>query len=402
MPASPERSLACLACLALLFGGCASESGDEGTREPLPFSPAGPEAAPDPSTLGPYPVGVRTLTFEDDTRATPGKEGPRTLVTEVWYPAVEAAREMPKEQYVLYEALPPELRDGLRPEDLGVLETEAVRDAPARADGDRFPVVLFSHGKGGIRMQSTFYTVALASHGFVVVSPDHEGDTLVELLEAGDVDVTSTVDSYVLRPGDVSFLLSALAELPASDPLTALLDLERVGATGHSFGALTSFRAAGLDARIDAVVAHTPVGIGLVQIELDVPVEEFGIPILIAAGGEDRTLPAELHADSVWDHMVRPRFYLTLRTAGHFTYSDLCILDVEAIDAALAVDASNVLTDGCGPENTPAEVAFPVIRHYSIGLFNTYLRGSPESGVLLVEEAGAALGGDEVVFLGDP
>lgn len=369
-------------------------------KDPLPFAPAGPAAAPDPSTYGPYAVGVRTMTFLDDERETPGKDGPRKLVAEVWYPAAGSARDDEKQDYVIYDELPESLRAGLTPEDLGRIETEAVRDAPVYEDV-RFPVIIFSHGKGGLRQQSTFYTVPLASHGYVVVAPDHEGDTIVELLEAGDVDVTSTVDSYLLRPGDVSFLLSELEAL-GDDPLTPILNLEKVGVTGHSFGALTSFRAAGSDLRVDAIVAHTPVGITLVEAELEATVDEFGIPYLIAAAGLDRTLPKEIHADSVWQKMVPPRFYLSLATAGHFTYSDLCVLDVEAIDAALDVDASNVLTDGCGEENIPPALAFPAINLYSIGFFNTYLRGSPASLAFLDEEHGRAIAGDEVTFLAEP
>lgn len=387
--------------LLLLVGSSACAPTPPGeARDPLPFAPAGPGAAPDPSVLGPYAVGVRTLTFLDPERETPGKEGPRKLVTEIWYPAAGHTRDDEKDAFVLYEQLPESLREGLTVEDLGVLETEAVRDAETY-EGVRFPVVVFSHGKGGVRQQSTFYTVLLASHGYVVVSPDHEGDTIVELLEAGEVDVTSTVDSFVLRPGDVSFLLNELEVLDEDDPLTALMDLERVGVTGHSFGALTSFRAAGSDLRIDAIVAHTPVGIGLVEAGLEATVDEFGIPYLIAAAGLDRTLEKNLHADSLWSHMVPPRFYLTLKTAGHFTYSDLCILDVEAIDVALNIDASNVLTDGCGEENVGPDVAFPVINHYSVGFFNAYLRGSPGSLALLDQDNGRRLAGDEVTFFAE-
>jgi predicted dienelactone hydrolase len=370
-------------------------------KEPLPFEPASPQAAPDPAEMGPYPVGVRTVVFEDPNRETPGREGqPRRLVCEVWYPAVEATRGQPTETYVLYDHLPESLRDGLTPEALGELATAAVRDAQPRAN-EQFPTIIFSHGKGGVRQQSTFYTVALASHGYVVVAPDHEGDTMVELLEAGDVDVTSTIDSYFLRPGDVSFLIRELDALDESDPLQPLIDTSVVGVTGHSFGALTSFRSAGSDARVTAIVGQTPAGVGLVEAGLEVQVEDFGIPYMIQAGGKDRTLPKEDHADTLWDDMVAPRYYLNLRSAGHFTYSDLCILDVEAIDEALDVDASNVLTDGCGEENLSSERAFPVINHYSVGFFNAYLRGSTDSLELLTEARGKAHAGDDVEFIAE-
>ena len=55
----------------------------------------------------------------------------------------------------------------------GELATSAAADVAFRFDDGPYPVVFFSHGSGGIRMQSTYLTVALASHGYVVVSPDH-------------------------------------------------------------------------------------------------------------------------------------------------------------------------------------------------------------------------------------
>lgn len=368
-------------CLALLSIGCVDRTPSPDAD--LPFPPAGPSAAPPPAEMGPYAVGVRTIDFVDTSRTTPGSSEPRRLRTEIWYPAAESARGR-VERYVLHDYLSPSQQAEIPAEALGALETAAQRDAPIRASGEKFPVVLFSHGKGGIRMQSTFFTVFLASHGFVVVAPDHEGDTLRHLLDEGDIVISPTTDSFFDRPLDMSFVLDRLEE-PHDDPLFQIMDLERVGISGHSFGALTAFRTAGADARIDAVLAHTPVGIGLVELGLEVPVDAFGIPIMIQAGGMDRTLPADMHATSMWDHITAPGYYLMLEHAGHFTYSDLCILDVETIDAALEeIDASNVLTDGCGTENIAPARAFPVIRHYSIGFFNRWLRDSPMSEELFL------------------
>src|SRR5262249_27794141 len=59
---------------------------------------------------------------------------------------------------------------------------DAVRDAAPRAG--RFPLVAFSHGYGGHRRQSTFLCTHLASHGYVVVSADHAGNTVLDALQA--------------------------------------------------------------------------------------------------------------------------------------------------------------------------------------------------------------------------
>jgi hypothetical protein len=93
--------------------------------------------------------------------------------------------------------------------------------------------------------------------------------------------------------------------------------------------------------------------------------------------------------------MVAPRAWLQLDRAGHFTYSDLCIFDVEAIDAAIELDASNVLEDGCGPQNIQPDVAFPLINNAAIGFFNRHLRDSPGSDDYLTDERMEQLGPGE-------
>jgi dienelactone hydrolase len=245
---------------------------------------------------------------------------------------------------------------------------------------------LFSHGQGGIRQQSTFYTVVLASHGYVVVAPDHQGDTIVEVLERGDVEIDTAARSFVERPLDLVFLMNAVDAL-GDDPLREIVDMQRIATTGHSFGAFTAMATAGQNVGVAATVAQAPVGVGAVETSTDYPLEEFGIPIMIQSSGEDRILPAEQHAQSLWDHMVSPRAWMNLVRGGHFTYSDLCVFDVEAIDAALDIDASNVLDDGCGPENISPPVAFKLINNSAIGFFNIHLRGSSGSSKYLVPDA---------------
>lgn len=88
----------------------------------------------------------------------------RTLPTQVWYPvdtSVAATAES-----ATYEFPGIEVPSG------------AVAGAPP-ADGE-FPLVIYSHGNGGIRYVSSFLTERLASHGFVVMAPDHTGNTALD------------------------------------------------------------------------------------------------------------------------------------------------------------------------------------------------------------------------------
>src|SRR5262245_26256347 len=117
----------------------------------------GGDAAVDPTTVprdpaldGPWQVGVRTIEADDGLG--------NTLTIEVWYPAIPA--------------------EGAQPEVTLGIPSAAVRGAPGDARGGPFPLVAFSHGRGGIRVQSVYFTVHLASWGYVVVAPDHPHDTL--------------------------------------------------------------------------------------------------------------------------------------------------------------------------------------------------------------------------------
>src|SRR5262249_41802456 len=151
--------------------------------------------------FGPYPVGVRTLDLVDPSRADVSGTGPRPVRVEVWYPSTAAA-------------VAGVGRDVAQGFGINVAATPTYRDV-VRADG-RFPAVLFSHGNGGIRFQSLFYASHLASHGYIVASPDHHGNTFVDAL-LGIVDPSPATN----RPLDMHFLLDQLLAMD-TDPTSFL------------------------------------------------------------------------------------------------------------------------------------------------------------------------------------
>ena len=366
------------------------DTGTSGGDDSLPFPPAGPDAAPDPSAMGPYPVGVATVELLDDSRLDDMGQ-PRRLVTELWYPASEAARGQPGYVYTVEDLLTEEARAVLEAPLEVELATEAVRDAAPRTPGETFPIVLFSHGSSGVRMQSTFLTVFLASHGYVVASPDHLGNTLSDAVVAGGPSTQAQFESLGLRPDDMGFVLAHLQGLPAEDPLGAIVDGERVGAAGHSFGALTTLRLLAQGRPIDVAVAQAPPEHDVVWFGgLPVQADEITVPVMLQAGELDSTTPLS-DAVSIYDRLTPPRSLLTVLDAGHFTFSDMCLLDVAAIEAATQIGLSNALDDGCTADHIATELALPLQRHFAIGLFNGHLRDSPGSLALLTAEAGDAL-----------
>ena len=391
----------------VVTGACTPDPADgpdePSRREALPFAAADADNAPDPGVPGPYPVGVRTTVLLDDFRLD-DEGNPRRLPLEIWYPAVEASRADARDVIRLYDALPPDLQVDLTPDALGELPTIAARDAPARHDDDdTYPLIVFSHGKGGIRTQSNFYTATLASHGYVVVAPDHSGDTIVELLRevksSGAIQPDSTLEAIINRPLDVIAILDLIADV-ADDDIAAIIDHDTVGVTGHSFGALTSYLVASRDFRIDALVAQTPTSQAVIDLQAQTVMAELTTPSLIQSATLDETLPEATNAKPLYETLPGPeKSWLSLRRAGHFTYSDLCVLDVDAISTAIDLDISNVLNDGCGPDALPTSVAFPVINTTAIGFFNQQLRGSGGSARYLDQATVDALAPGEATYV---
>ncbi len=354
-------------------------------QDVLPFEEAAVTAAPDPTKFGPYPVGVRTVVYEDTGRRKPDGT-PRQLVTEIWYPAVQSTRGQPTVSYDIFSVFTPEQKVSIGEGVIPVLQTAAVRDAqPARLHG-KFPLIIFSHGQAAIRWQSTYLTVLLASHGYVVASTDHEGGTLFDVVRGQLQNVAVGVET---RPGDVTYLLNRLSRLKEDDPLFGLIDVEKIGVTGHSFGALTSLRVAAMDKRVKAIVPQAPVDANIAWLGLPRPVV-LDIPVHIQAAHDDKTLAWDTNIEPTLLVMRDSLWMLDITKGGHFTFSDLCAFDLASIVDQVKLDipgadVRKVLEDGCGPSAPPARIAQPLINHFAVAFFNAKLKGSEASLSLMTQ-----------------
>jgi predicted dienelactone hydrolase len=161
----------------------------------------------------------------------------------------------------------------------GDLVSHAVENAPVAKSPKPFPVVLFSHGLGGIGFAYTSLIEDLVSHGYVVASIEHTYTAMAVVFpngrvvpfhqEADPVGLTpeqrfqrmQVSAGHAITEGarDVVFVLSKLTEMNDQKAhkfaLGGKLDVNRVAAMGHSSGGAFATLACQMDQRFKACVS---------------------------------------------------------------------------------------------------------------------------------------------------
>lgn len=315
-------------------------------------APAPTTTLPDPALfdeVGPHPVGVTTLQLANGTPV------------EVWYPAV--AGSTGSETYDIRDFVPEAIKALLTGDVPATYTYDAARDAEV-ADG-AFPVVLFSHGFSGMRLQSTFLTAHLASWGMIVASPDHPSRDLANVLGA-----TASGE----RSESVADLLGALDLLTTAEPANALfaghVDAARVAALGHSAGGGTVLTAAA-DERIDGYVSMASGALGGATIPAK--------PSFFIAGTLDAVVAADAVTRPAFESAPSPSLLWILDGVGHNGFDDFCtfgggtgiigVAEASGLGAVLDGNASlrRLGEDGCIAPAVPVATTFPLIRHAVTG-----------------------------------
>lgn len=327
----------------------------------------------DPFVRGPHPVGVRTVELHDRDRD-------RAVPVEVWYPATDeyAGQDLDDATRDAFEVMP----------GAPLAHQDAVRDADPEP-GPWSPIV-FSHGFAGHRRQTTHLCTHLASHGYVVVSPDHVGNTTADVMAMmiegggafGDADAIGRYIRQVAadRPADSSLALDAVL----SGELGVEARDDGAGMTGHSFGGWTTLQTTGRDDRIVAALPLAPAGgrgesdFGPATpmsdlLELD---WERAVPTLMVVADEDSVLPI----DGMHDLIVRcpsVEKMVVLSNADHFHFCD----GVEVVHDMMAPVMGNQTRTSA--EFVPGAHAYQVTNGLGLAHFDATLRGLPEARALL-------------------
>jgi predicted dienelactone hydrolase len=299
-----------------------------------------------------------------DIGATPE----RVLPTEVWYPADAAGQ-------------------------------DEIRDAPL--SGGPYPLIIFAHGFTASRVQSSQYARHLASHGYIVASPDFPGSNAAA---PGGPRIGAVID----QPGDVSFVIDELLQRndEPDGMFAAAMDPEFIGMTGHSLGGLTTMMTVFgplRDDRIDAALPISPVGCFLP--------DGFGAGVttpLMVVGGSEELIVGPISIRRAYEVAEAPKYYVELAGADHIKFADVdindrdvgggdivsriagdtLISDAIAIAEATGGNAGSCATGGGakGKEYISGDRQRELLRLFGALFFDAYLRGG--------EGARAALQGD--------
>ena len=177
--------------------------------------------APALSAYGDHAIGVQTFTFTNtgqidiiNTTADAAPTYDRHLTVEVWYPAADGTA-----QGGNYTAI---LRDGKTEVPL---TGQAARHATP-ASGEKFPLVLISHGYPGNRYLMAHLGENLASKGYVTVSIDHTDSTYSDQGAFGS--------TLLNRPIDQRFVIDKMDAMEG--PLGDIIDASSTGVIGYSIG----------------------------------------------------------------------------------------------------------------------------------------------------------------------
>lgn len=327
---------------------------------------------------GPYRSGALRTTFIDRKRN-------RKLPAIIWYPTDDQ-----NGKPMSYLA--------------GLVRDEGAIKSARIAVGGPFPLVVFSHGIGAINFQSYFLMNHLASHGYIVVAPNHRQSSALTY-SGKKYFAKSAVD----RPQDISLVIDQMLAR-SDDPENFFyqkVDRQKIGVTGHSFGGYTTIASLGPpldvagmrekcaqfgesdwtgewifcrdlaksdlsyvedchpcaagDERIKAAVALAPAfpyliapG-GLAQID---------VPLLIVAGELDEITPPETQVHLYFEGLVQPdSLYLELARANHFSFSSACEIAI----------AQRFFP--CGPEYLEASSGYAHIRTATVAFFGRHILG---------------------------
>ena len=297
-----------------------------------------------PSPDGQYIVGTDVIILEDKNRFetfTKETDDYRKIIVQIWYPATEPSDSI--YPYLDYKDLKtPYIAKRLEVSEKIINRVNSIKANgyyKAKPRNNEFPIIIFSHGLGGNRIQNTANIESLASNGYVVFSIEHTYDSNITVFN----DTTfAEFDSYLpdnvtiekfyntripqikIRSNDVSFIIDKIISLKSQGHyIGRISNINLIGVFGHSFGggtvAVSSFK----DNRIDACIAldgwFEPIPPYIIN-------KGINIPFLYIGQLQQNWTSApynEIQLLSFHDNNQNDSFIIEVHNTKHMDYSDI-------------------------------------------------------------------------------
>jgi predicted esterase len=316
--------------------------------------------------LGPYPVGVTTVQID----SSDGRD--RGLQTEIWYPATDdALLDKPITNFSDYLGLDTALdptdalkianspnaiggyRDGLSIEELDSVEdstwlTNAIRNASIRDivdnDGNKWPLIIFSHGSGAYRISYSFWTEFLASHGYVVAACDHPGSARYTIVNGKVITPGGSRSERrqmeIDRPLDIIQIIDGIENSSKWNSENEKfknsnnIDTNNVAISGMSFGGYTTAEVIDLcDPRIKAgIMMCSSMSMSGTKTLHTSERKNKSTPVMVMIGAEDTVL-GDKHNNSnrqyVNNHVDGDSYLLEIKRGGHVSFTSCEMYDTE-------------------------------------------------------------------------
>lgn len=375
-----KNALGALSLISAL--GCSQEAASVNSSEGEDVLSVDP-----PDKLGSFAIGHTSFTAIDAGRAD------RSLLVDVWYPvdAVDA-KDGPLTEYPLMAFI-------------GLKSDFAVDNLTVSQRAGQ-SLLVFSHGYGGIHVQSPLLMETLASHGFVVASSEHTGNAQSSFTDEFDVAAANRVP-------DVSFVIDTMLSRnsDSDDMFYNRLNSEQVGVLGHSFGGMTAigmatgWAGANPDPRVVAIAPiSAPIDAKLRPDHRASPYAGFSdaqladvtIPVMLIGGSRDVSVVPENNNIAYKKMVHAPWVYkVEIIGANHTHFSNVCDIGNLLIELGMTADkwAAIGAADLIEPYNaTCTEDVFSIDEAqrlqalYVVSFFQRHLRGNTDYDYYLSDE----------------
>ena len=324
---------------------------------------------------GKYNIGTQVYFWTDKSRGEVYTTDPsdyRELMVQIWYPA-KGGENYQKAPHVTFpeKAISSIARTAGLPSSFGKHGTQLTSNSVfglLPIQNKKFPLILFSHGDGGLLTQNTSQVEELVSNGYIVIACNHTYNASITFDKKGNSIpykqnvswneqaqyhkkyYTNLLINY--RYQDLAFLLKVLKQNKFDDgsvnPFQNNINFEKVGAMGHSMGGGTTYIAMLKNHQIKAGVALDGWFFGLLEEDAKTNTKK---PFLHL--GQEQFLDTNIEGDinfskdgkrnfEIYNNILETNeesYGVYIKNSLHYSYTDMKLIYNQGAPLALPLDS---------------------------------------------------------------